>query len=173
MRAIRRICIGVLAVIMMIGMSTAAFGASTISEDEALDIALDNVHMTKSEAKNIEVDKEKKSYEVEFVRKSNGAEYDFEIAKEGGKIWEKSVEYKYKKNKSKKKIGKKKARKKVAEFSGTSYNVVKSGTCKYTYKKKQGKYEVKFRDGNYKYEYELLAPNGKIIEWEYEYTGTR
>ena len=66
-----------------------------------------------------------------------------------------------------------KARKKVAKASGKSYNVVKKGTCKYTYKKKQGKYKVKFRDGSYKYEYELQAPNGKIIEWEYEYTGTR
>ena len=51
--------------------------------------------------------------------------------------------------------------------------MVKKGTCKYTYKEKEGKYKVKFRTTNYKYEYELQAPNGKIIEWEYEYIGTR
>ena len=173
MKVMRRIGIGVLTVIMMVGMSTTVFGASSISESEALDIALNSAGLTKAKAKNIEVEKEKNHYDVEFDKKSNSAEYNFEIAANDGKIWEKSVEYKYKKNKSKKKIGKTKARKIVAKASNTSYNVVKKGTCKYTYKEKEGKYKVKFRTTNYKYEYELQAPNGKIIEWEYEYTGTR
>ena len=173
MKVMRRISIGVLTIIMMLGMSTAAFGASSIGESEALDIALNNAGLSKAKVKNIEVEKEKNHYDVEFDKKSNGAEYDYEIAAKDGRIWEKTVEYKYKKNQSKKKIGKEKARKKVAEFSGKSYNVVKKGSCKYIYKNNQGKYEVKFRDGSSKYEYELQAPNGKIIEYEYEYTGTR
>ena len=169
----RRIGIGVLTVILMIGMSVSAFAASSPgSENEALNIALKSAGLKKSEIKKIEVEKEK-NYESEFVRKSNGAEYDFEISAKDGRILEKSVDYKYKKTKSKKKIGKEKARKVVAKASGNSYNVIKKGSCKYTYKNKQGKYEVKFRTTNYKYEYELLAPNGKIIEYDYEYTGTR
>ncbi len=175
MKTMRRISIGVMAFIMAIGMSVSVFaaGGSVDSKSEALSIALNNVGIAKSQAKNIEVDKEKKHYDVEFTKKSNGTEFDFEIAIKDGKILEKCVEHKYKKSKSKKKIGKTKARKIVAKASGTSYNVVKKGTCKYTYKEKEGKYKVKFRTTNYKYEYELKAPNGKIIEWEYEYIGTR
>ena len=54
-----------------------------------------------------------------------------------------------------------------------SQNLLRISRINMVKKKKQGKYKVKFRDGSYKYEYELQAPNGKIIEWEYEYTGTR
>ena len=175
MKTMRRISIGVMAFIMAIGMSVSVFAAdgSVDSKSEALNIALDNAGITKSQAKDIEVDKEKKHYDVELTKKSNGTEFDFEIAIKDGKILEKCVEHKYKKSKSKDKIGKTKARKIVAKASNTSYNVVKKGTCKYTYKEKEGKYKVKFRTTNYKYEYELQAPNGKIIEWEYEYIGTR
>lgn len=174
MKTMRRISIGVMAFVMAIGMSVSVFAADgPISKDKALDIALDNVGITKSQAKDIEVEKEKKHYDVEFTKKSNKNEFDFEIAIKDGKILEKCVDHKYKKSKSKKKIGKKKARKIVAKASKKSYNVVKKGTCKYTYEDKEGTYKVKFRTTNYKYEYELQAPTGKIIEWEYEYIGPR
>ena len=57
---------------------------------------------------------------------------------------------------------------KFQRICGVSYNTVKKGTCTYEYsrKKKEGKYEVKFRSGGYKYEYEILAPNGKVMEYE-------
>ena len=93
--------------------------------------------------------------------------FDYEITKKGT-IREKSVEYKYKKNSSKAKIGSKAARKKAAKHSGVSYNTVKKGTCTYEYsnKKKEGKYEVKFKTKKYKYEYEILAPNGTVMEYD-------
>lgn len=145
-----------------------------ISQSEALTIALKSAGLKKSQVKKLEIESENgKTFEIEFVKKNNRTEFSFEIAVKGGRILEKSVEHKYKKTKSKKKIGKKKARTKVAKASGKSYNEVAKGSCKYKYKKKQGKYEIKFRSGSYKYEYELLAPTGKIIEWEYEYIGTR
>ena len=82
MKTMRRISIGVMAFIMAIGMSVSVFaaGGSVDSKSEALSIALNNVGITKSQAKNSEVDKEKKHYDVEFTKKSNGSEFDFEIA---------------------------------------------------------------------------------------------
>ena len=47
--------------------------------------------------------------------------------------------------------------------------VIKKGTCKYEYEKNEGTYEVKFRSGKYKYDYEVLAPTGKVIEYEKKY----
>jgi len=148
--------------------------APKINETAALNIALKNAGLSKSGVRIIEVEMDDgKSVEIEFIRLSNKAKYGYEIAVKDGRILEKSVDYKYKKSKSRKKIGKKKARKIVAKAAGKSYSVVKKGRCKYQYKKKCGKYEIKFRSGNYKYEYELLAKNGKIIEYEYEYIGIR
>ena len=64
MKTMRRISIGVMAFIMAIGMSVSVFaaGGSVDSKSEALSIALNNVGIAKSQAKNIEVDKEKNHY---------------------------------------------------------------------------------------------------------------
>lgn len=90
------------------------------------------------------------------------------MQKPDGKILEKSVEYVYERTKSKKKIGVKSARTKAAEITGIKYKTVRKGTCKYTYKKKFGKYKVRFKSGGYKYEVEIAAATGKIIEFEKE-----
>lgn len=66
--------------------------------------------------------------------------------------------------------GTKSARKKAASLTGVKYKTVKKGSCKYKYKKKQGKYTVKFKSGGYRYEVEVLAPTGAIIELEMEAT---
>lgn len=166
MKKIARI---MLAMMMVLMMSMTAF-ADTITEETAVGTALKSAKLSKSEVKRIEAefDDEDNVYEVEFIRKSNNADYSFEISAQDGKIREKSVEYKYKRNSSKKKIGKVAAMKKVAKFSGISYKTIKKGTCKYKYSKKQGKYEIKFTKGSRKYEYEVLAPTGKIVEWEWK-----
>ena len=173
MKRIRKTGAVFLALIMAVAMSATVF-ADTLTEDDAVQNALKDAKLdvTQIKALEVEMDSETNSYEIEFIQKSNKTEFDYEIAADSGMILEKSVDYAYKHNKSKKKIGKTKARKIVAKASGVSLKAIKKGTCKYTYKK-QGKYELKFRSGNYKYEYELLAPNGKIIEYEYEYIGTR
>ena len=161
--------VGIL-IIMTLAMTAASFaesGITNITRKDAEKIALKDAGLTRSEVKRLESEYDDGKFEVDFTRRSNGAEYDYEITKKG-KIREKSVEYRYKKNSSKAKIGKKAARKKAAKHSGVSYNTVKKGTCTYEYsrKKKEGKYEVKFRSGGYKYEYEILAPNGKVMEYE-------
>ena len=78
MKTMRRISIGVMAFIMAIGMSVSVFAAdgSVDSKSEALNIALDNAGITKSQAKDIEVEKEMKHYDVEFTKRSNGTEFD-------------------------------------------------------------------------------------------------
>lgn len=185
MRKGRRKSTAFLAVMMAVFMIAGAF-ALTPSDDAAarssgavgkraaLKIALKNAGLERSEVKSVETEKDDDgSIEVGFVRIENKAEYDYEISAKDGRILEKTVDYKYKKIKSKKKIGSKKAMKKVAKASGKKYSTVKKGTCEYKYKKHQGKYEIEFRSGDYEYDYELLAPNGRIIEYGYEYVGTR
>lgn len=165
----RRIALLITAIVLAMTMSVPAFAAS-VDKDGAIKIALKNAKLTKSQVKYLdaEYDSEDGRYEVEFTKKKNGAEYDYEITKKSGKIKEKSVEYKYTRNKSHDKIGKKKARKKVAKFSGISYKVVASGTCTYKYEDRQGEYKVRFRHNGKKYEYEVQAPTGKIMEYEWK-----
>ena len=151
--------------ILTMALATTAF-AGTISGKDAVKTALHDAGFCKSQVSNIEVERDKTSIEVEFVCKKTKAEYEYEIAKNGGGILEKNVEYRYKHNCSKAKVGKKAALKKVAKFSGVKYSIVKKAKCTYKYKKNEGTYTVKFRYRGCKYEYELLAPTGKVIEWE-------
>ena len=160
-----------LAVVMT--MSISAFAATLNNGDEALQKALDNAKVKKSQVKRIEIeyDGDDGVYEVEFTVKKNGKHFEYDISADSGKIVKKSVEYKFKKNRSHKKIGKKAARKKVAKLSGVSYKVIKTGTCKYEYDDGKGVYEVKFSNNGRRYECEVLAPTGKIIEYEWKVTG--
>lgn len=160
------------ALVMVMTMSAAVFAASVNSSSDALKLALKNAKLKKSQVKLVETDYdyEDNAYEVEFVKKKNGAEYSYEINAGTGKIVEKSVEYRYNWNSSHKKIGKTAARKKVAKFSGISYKTVKAGTCYYEYDDGQGIYEVKFTKGNRMYEYDVLAPTGKVIEYGWKAT---
>ena len=174
MKKIRRTGAIVLAIIMSFAMSAAAF-ADTMTEDAAVQKALKDAKLDASKVKllEVELDKKSNSYEIEFIQASNRTEFDYEIAADSGIILEKSVDFMFKDSKSKKKIGKAKARKIVAKASGVSLTAINKGSCKYTYKKKHGKYELKFKSGSYRYQYELTAKTGRIMEYEYEYIGTR
>ena len=165
----RKLAMTIIAMVVMMAMTVGAY-ADGMTADKAKNIAFKDAGLNASQVKALEVDydDEDKVWEVEFKGKRNKNEYDYDIAS-SGLIVKKSIDYKYKKNKSKKKIGKKKARQKVAKASGISYKVIKKGSCKYKYKERKGEYTIKFRKGHYKYEYEVLAPNGKIIEMEYKY----
>ena len=168
----KRIKAILMAAVLILAMSIPAF-AQSVSSDSAVSTALSNPGLSKSQVRSLEAefDSEDSTYSVEFVRKSNKAEYEYEISASNGKILEKSVEYKYKHNKSKKKIGKNAAVKKVSSFSGISSKVIKTGKCTYKYSHRQGVYTIKFRKGGYRYEYKVLAPTGKVIEYEWELTG--
>ena len=168
-KKVRRITTLLLAVLMVVAMSSSVF-AGSITKDDALKIAMKNAKVTKSQIRNIELEYEKAKgkYEVEFTKKENKTEYSYEIKKSNGKILEKSVDYVVKRNTSKDKIGKTAAINKVAKFSGIKKSVIKKGTCKYVRDDGQGVYKIKFKHNGRRYDYEVLAPNGKILEYEWE-----
>ena len=161
------------ALAMVMTISASVFAASVTNSTDALNIALKNSKLKKSQVKLIETsyENDENTYEVEFTKKKNGAEYNYEIAADTGKIVEKSVEYRVKRNSSHKKIGKTEARKKVAKFLDISYKTVKAGTCYYEYDDGKGVYEVRFTKGSRNYECEVLAPTGKILEYSWKVTG--
>ena len=109
------------------------------------------------------------NYEVEFKSKKKRNEYEYKIAVDSGIIKEAEAEYTHRLNTSKDRIGEEAALQRVVDFSGKSLSVVSSGTCRYKKDGLEWIYEVKFRSGHYKYEYDVLAPNGKIIETEKKY----
>jgi hypothetical protein len=118
-------------------MSFTSF-ADSLDEKGAIAAAVKDAGLSMNKISRLEAEKDGGIYEIEFVRTDNGTEYDYEISAASGKILEKSVDYRYERNKSKKKIGKKAARKKASAVSGVSYKKIKKGSCKYKYKKKQG-----------------------------------
>ena len=163
----------VIAAVIVLTMSAAVFaGEGTKTGSDALGIALKDAGLRKSDVKMVEVEADERdgcsTFEIEFIAKADKTEYEYEIAADSGRILEKSVEYKYKHSKSKKKIGKRAAIKAVSKFSGIKRSVIKKGTCKYTYKHREGRYKIEFNKADFRYEYEVLAPTGKIIEFEYE-----
>ena len=149
--------------LVMLGVSTSVF-AKGITGKNALKKALRNAKLSKSKVRAIEVELEHGKYEIEFVRKSNKTEYDYEISAKNGRILEKSVDYNLKYKRTGKKISKCAARKKAAKASGVKLSTLKKGTCRY----KKGKYEVKFKTKKRRYEYEINASNKKILEYEWE-----
>lgn len=165
----KRIITIITALTMVMMMSVTAF-ADSITQDTAVKKALSDAGLSKSKVSGLEAELDDGKYEIEFRQKSNKAEYDYEISASSGKILEKSVDYSVKKTKSKKKIGVKSARNKAAKITGVKYSTVKKGTCKYTYKKKFGKYTVKFKTGGYRYEVDIAAATGKVLEYDKEAT---
>ena len=157
-----------LAALMVLAMIAPAFAAGNLTKNEAVNKALKNAKLSRSKVYALETETKAKKYEIEFIKKSNGAEYEYEISK-SGTILKKSIEYKYKYNGSRSKIGKTAARKKVAKYTGVKLSTVKKGSCVYEYDYGEGIYEIKFRKGHYKYDCEVLAPTGKIIDFERKY----
>ncbi|MDO4870089.1 MAG: hypothetical protein Q4A65_07410 [Bacillota bacterium] len=168
----KRLMVIVLSLVVAMSMSVTAF-ADSITEEDAYNAVVLDSGVDPANVVLIESEFDDTSYEIEFIDSATGTDYSYEVMAASGNIVEKSVEFKVKKNTSKKKIGKKKARKIAANHSGISYKVVKKGKCKFEREHKQGKYEVKFRANGYKYDYEILAPNGKIKEYEWEMINKR
>jgi len=138
-----------------------------ITKDEALGIAFKNAKTNRSGVKGLEVELENGKYEIEFTKKSSRNEFDYEILKSDGTIWKKSVDFRYKHNYSSRKIGKNKAIKKLAKRTGISSKVIKTGTFHLERDDSEGKYEIKFKHNGKRYEYEMLAATGKVIEYQW------
>lgn len=166
----KKIITAAVLLIVTMAMTVTSFAAANITRKEAINIALKDAGTTRAKVYGLEAEKEHGKFEIEFTKKSNKTVFEYEISKKG-RVLEKSVDIKYKKDHSKEKVGKEAARKAVAKHAGVSYKTVKKGTCKYEYDDddREGTYEVKFRNGSYKYDYEVLAPTGKIIEYSKKY----
>ena len=166
----KKIISAALMLVMASAFTLEAFASSGITREEAERIALRDANASRSKVSRFESEKEHGRYEIEFVKDKTGSEFEYKISSKGT-ILEKSVDLKYKRNSSRSKIGEKAARKKVANFSGIGYNTIRKGTIKYEYDEddKEGSYTVRFTYRKYRYKYEVLAPNGKIMEYEKKY----
>lgn len=167
-KTVKRLIPAILSICLFLTMSVPVFAAAATKED-ALETALKDAGMKKTEASRIKVKKDNNEYEISFKNKKNGNRYEYEVSVRTGKIREAEAEYKHAFNSSKKKVGKEKAIAAAAKKAGVKKSVVKSGTCRY--KKEDGEwiYKLKFRTKKCKYEAEILAPTGKVIEFSREY----
>ena len=126
-RNLRKITVLLLALTLILTTGVTSFAGSKITEKQAISKALKNAGLSKSKVRALEAEYEDGKYEIEFVRKSNKAEYSYEYSK-SGRLLEKSIDYRYKKNSSKEKIGKSEARKKAAAYTGVKLSIVKKGS---------------------------------------------
>lgn len=165
----RRFTVLLVAMLLTAAMSVTAF-ADGITSGEARQKALKNAKLSKSQVSSLvtDYDDEDGVFEVEFKKDSNGARYEYDISASSGKILEKSIDYKYKKSSSRNKVGKTAARKKAAKKAGVKLSAVKKGSCRYEYDDREGKYEVKFRSGGRRYDVEIQAATGKVIEYSWK-----
>lgn len=166
-KTMRRISVPVIAMILIMSMQISVF-AATITKQKAQNIALANAGLKASQVTRLSTETEKNSFEVELTRKKDGARFEYEITK-GGKIKQIEISFKHKVNTSGKKIGKEAAQKAAAKAVGVKLSKVKAGTCKYKIDDREGIYTLRFNSGNCRYEVELLAATGKVIEIEKHY----
>lgn len=153
-----------LALIMALAMSATSFAGTSLTSKTALSKALKNAGLSRSQVTAVEVDYDDGQYEVEFVKKSNRAEYSYEYSKYGT-LREKSVDYNRKPNYGAKKISKSTAISKVAKFGGFKKSTVSNGSCTLTKEDGQHVYEIRFKTSSYRYEYEVHARTGYVLEY--------
>ena len=166
-KAVRKGSVISLVLMLILAMSGSVFAASGMTANDALKAALKDAKLTQSNVRmaETELSDSGRTYEVEFVRKANGASYDYEIRRSDGVILDKEVEYPHRFNASSKKVSKDTAYRKVAKSSGFSLTKVKSGSCRLVKSDGEYVYKIKFSAGKYRFEYQVLAPTGSIIEW--------
>ncbi len=165
-KTLKTLMTALLAMAMVFTMTGMAFAGSGMNADEAFKIALKDAGLASSEVRNVEkeYDREDKVYEVEFAKKNSKTEYEYEISS-SGKILKKSVDYNRAVIKGAKKLTKSDAINKVVKAHGFKKTVVSK--ARITLEKDSGQwvYELKFRSGKYRYEYEVHAVTGKILEY--------
>jgi len=160
-----------LSALMIVFLMSVTVYAAALTKEDAVDKALSDAGLSASQVTKLKSEKDGGDYEIKFISTADGTKYEYGISAKSGRIREMSAEYAHERNFSSKKVSKGKAYKAVAEASGLKLSEVKSGTCKL--KKDDGEwvYKIKFKSGKCKYEYEVLAPTGKVVEFEIEYKG--
>ena len=165
-RTLRTLLIAALAMALVFTMTGMAFAGSEMTVEKAYKIALKDAGFTSSDVRCVEkdYDREDKVYEIEFKKKGSKIEYGYEISNTG-KILEKSVDYNRAVVKGSKKLTKADAINVVVKTHGFKKTVVSKGRIKLEKDGGQWVYEMKFRSGSYRYEYEVHAATGKILEY--------
>ena len=166
-KALRKVFVITLALVMVFAMSASAFAGSKISLEKAFSIALDNAKLTADEVKRVEKEWDDGAYSIEFTKRGSKTEYDYEISATG-KILEKSVDYNRTKVLGKKKLTKAEAIAKAAKFSGFKKSVIKKGTIYLDKEDGEWVYEIEFTRKGYHYNYDVHARTGKILEYSKE-----
>ena len=151
-RTLRTLLIAALAMALVFTMTGMAFAGSEMTVEKAYKIALKDY------------DREDKVQEIEFKKKGSKIEYGYEISNTG-KILEKSVDYNRAVVKGSKKLTKADAINVVVKTHGFKKTVVSKGRIKLEKDGGQWVYEMKFRSGSYRYEYEVHAATGQILEY--------
>ena len=168
MKSTKAIFASLTALVLVFLMSVSVL-AAPFTKGQATDKALSDAGLSASQVRRLFAEYDDGGYEIKFTA-YDGTRYEYEISGRDGRIKEASADYAYAKNYSSKKVSKAKAYKAVAKASGKKLSVVKSGTCRLKRDDGEWVYKIKFRSGSYKYEYEVLAPTGKVIEYDKEYT---
>ena len=156
-----------LALILVFSLTANAFAGTSLSRSQIISKALKNANTTQSKVYALEAEYDDGVYEVEFIKRSNGAEYSFEYSR-SGKLLEKSVDYNRAPVYGEKKLTKAQARAKVASFGGFKSSTVSNGSVRLDYDDGQPIYEVCFSTSTYYYEYDVHARTGKVLEYSKE-----
>ena len=164
---LRTLIILVLSSIMVFTMTANVFAATKLTKKSAIEKALADANLTKSNVYGLEAEYDDGVYEVEFTKASNGTEYSFTYSKTG-KILEKSVDYNIKSVFGKKKLTKSEAVSKVASFSGFKKSTISDGFINLDSDDGEYIYEVRFSTSTYDYEYDVHARTGKILSYSKE-----
>ncbi len=164
-RFYKRLLTAALSIGLVLTMSVSVPAAAAVTEDEAVAAALADAGLNEESVSGLQSERDGKCYEIEFADAKTGDRYEYEIYASSGTIKEAEVEYAHRRNTSRKKITRTEALKIASKASGVSLSTVKKGSCKY--KKDDGEwiYKIRFTSGSYRYEYEILAPTGQIIEY--------
>ena len=166
MKTGRRAVAFAFAVIMIMSMTATVF-AGSVTKKEAVNKALKDAGLKRSQVRDLEAERDGGVYEIEFTKKKGNVDFDYEIRRKDGKILEKGVDYNRKRSPKGEKIGKDEARKKAAKHAGVSLSDVESGSCSYDSKDRE--YDIKFWSSGNKYDYDIDAMNGKVREYSIEY----
>ena len=156
------------AVWMLAALMSVSALASGLTAGQAVRTALGDAGLKKSQVRHLDAELERGVYEIEFTKKKDKTEYEYEIEAGSGVIREVKIEIPHRLNTSKEKIGKAEARRQAARFTGCRLKKVRAGSCRYKKDGREWIYKMKFRQGRYQYEVEVLASSGKVVEMEKE-----
>ena len=170
-----------LALTMIVGMGAGLLGfnansaqaaaAKKITLNDAKQIALKHAKLTAKQVKFIkaksDIENRKKVYDIEFYK--GKTEYDYEISATTGKILEYDHDVEnFKAPSQKTKISLSKAKSIALKHAKLTAKQVKFTKARTDYDDGRKVYDIEFTKGNKKYEYEISASTGKILEYDVE-----